>query len=324
MTVETEKLTGTLAAARVRPYKTREGGATVTVFVPYNCLNNCPFCINKAEYDDPTGFSAEKICESIQRMDAITPYCDFVFTGGEPFADLRVLQQMLDIIPPTHKVYINTTLPVSALQTEDDIIAFTARNKDKITCINVSRHMQHYVVESNDGLLNRLAVPFRINCVLYKNYPKKDMIPYLERFRAVPGASIQFRFDYTETTPDNLYEADHDKILLDLKEIAVYRGLDGCLMRCVFHFDYKGLELTYHKTLPYSTIVEKDPADGMTYDILYDILIKQTGEIHSDWDGTLLDVPAYEKVVYEPYDLRWLEKVDPKTGRVFKEGRTAV
>ena len=324
MTVETEKLTGTLAAARVRPYKTREGGATVTVFVPYNCLNNCPFCINKAEYDDPTGFSAEKICESIQRMDAITPYCDFFFTGGEPFADLRVLQQMLDIIPPTHKVYINTTLPVSALQTEDDIIAFTARNKDKITCINVSRHMQHYVVESNDGLLNRLAVPFRINCVLYKNYPKKDMIPYLERFRAVPGASIQFRFDYTETTPDNLYEADHDKILLDLKEIAVYRGLDGCRMRCGFHFDYKGLELTYHKTLPYSTIVEKDPADGMTYDILYDILIKQTGEIHSDWDGTLLDVPAYEKVVYEPYDLRWLEKVDPKTGLVFKEGRTAV
>lgn len=324
MTVETEKLTGTLAATRVRPYKTREGGATVTVFVPYNCLNNCPFCINKAEYDNPTGFSAEKICESIQRMDAITPYCDFVFTGGEPFADLRVLQQMLDIIPPTHKVYINTTLPVSALQTEDDIIAFTARNKDKITCINVSRHMQHYVVESNDGLLNRLAVPFRINCVLYKNYPKKDIIPYLERFRAVPGASIQFRFDYTETTPDNLYEADHDKILLDLKEIAVYRGLDGCRMRCGFHFDYKGLELTYHKTLPYSTIVEKDPADGMTYDILYDILIKQTGEIHSDWDGTLLDVPAYEKVVYEPYDLRWLEKVDPKTGLVFKEGRTAV
>ena len=23
------------------PYKTREGGATVTVFVPYDCQNNC-------------------------------------------------------------------------------------------------------------------------------------------------------------------------------------------------------------------------------------------------------------------------------------------
>ena len=32
------------------PYKTREGGATVTIFVPYDCKNNCPFCINKEEY----------------------------------------------------------------------------------------------------------------------------------------------------------------------------------------------------------------------------------------------------------------------------------
>ena len=70
------------------PYKTREGGATVTIFVPYDCKNHCPFCINKGEYADLTGFSAEKICQSIRRMDAITPRCDFVFTGGEPLADL--------------------------------------------------------------------------------------------------------------------------------------------------------------------------------------------------------------------------------------------
>ena len=43
---------------------------------------------------------------------------------------------------------------------------------------------------------------------------------------------------------------------------------------------------------------------GVTYDILYDILIKQNGDIHSDWDGTALDVDAYEKVVFEPYDLQ--------------------
>ena len=43
------------------PYKTREGGATVTIFVPYDCKNNCPFCINKGEYADTTGFSLENI-----------------------------------------------------------------------------------------------------------------------------------------------------------------------------------------------------------------------------------------------------------------------
>lgn len=292
------------------PYKTREGGATVTVFVPYDCGNRCPFCINKEEYTCLDGFSAEKIMKSIRRLDSITPYCDFVFTGGEPFANLPVFQQMLDCVPKTHKVYINTTLPVSKITSEDDIVEFTRRNQDKITCINVSRHMQHYVVESNDGLLSRLAVPFRINCVLYKDYPAEQLVPYLERFYKVPGASIQFRFDYTATTPENLYDRDHDKILADLKKISRYTGLDGCRMRCGFHFDYKGMELTYHKTLPYSTIIEKDPADGVTYAILYDVLIKQTGEIHSDWDGTVMDVPAYEKVVFEPYDLAVLERVE--------------
>mgnify|MGYP002460814232 FL=1 len=50
------------------PYKTREGGATVTVFVPYDCQNHCPFCINKQEYADCTGFSLEKIIASIRTI----------------------------------------------------------------------------------------------------------------------------------------------------------------------------------------------------------------------------------------------------------------
>ena len=287
------------------PYKTREGGATVTVFVPYDCKNHCPFCINKGEYADMTGFSLDNIVKSIRRMNAITPKCDFVFTGGEPLADLESLQVMLDEIPTTHRVFINTTLPVSQHQTEEDILAFAEHNRHKITCINVSRHMQRYVIESNDSLLARLPVPFRINCVLYQDYPKEQLVPFMERFLKLPGANIQFRFDYTATTPENLYEPD--RILHDLKELADYTGLDGCRMRCGFHFDYKGMELTYHKTLPYSTIEETDPADGVTYDILYDILIKQNGDIHSDWTGVLMDVPAYEKVVFEPYDLKWLE-----------------
>ena len=77
------------------PYKTREGGATVTIFVPYDCKNHCPFCINKEEYGDMTGFSLEKIVESIRRMDAITPRCDFVFTGGEPFADIDMIGYLI-------------------------------------------------------------------------------------------------------------------------------------------------------------------------------------------------------------------------------------
>ena len=288
------------------PYKTRAGGATVTIFVPYDCGNHCPFCINKKEYADMTGFSVEAICDSIRTMDGITPQCDFVFTGGEPFADLGALQTMLDVIPRTHKVYINTTLPLLHGVTEEDILAFAQKNRDKITCINVSRHLVKYVVESSDRLLAEMPVPVRVNCVLFRDYPREQLVPYIRRIQAL-GRPIQFRFDYTDTTPDNLYDRDHDPIYHDLCQVARYTGLDGCRMRCGFHFDFEGLELTYHKTLPYSTIVETGD-DGVTYDILYDILIKQTGVLHSDWDGTLLDVEAYRTVVFEPYDLHWIEK----------------
>lgn len=289
------------------PYKTRAGGATVTIFVPYDCGNHCPFCINKKEYADMTGFSAQAICDSIRTMDAITPECDFVFTGGEPFADLSALQTMLDAIPATHKVYINTTLPTLNGVTEADILAFAERNRDKITCINVSRHLVKYVQESPDSLIARLPVPVRINCVLFRDYPREQLVPYIRRIQVL-GRPIQFRFDYTDTTPENLYDREHDRIFHDLCAVARYTGLDGCRMRCGFHFDFEGLELTYHKTLPYSTIVETGE-DGVTYDILYDILIKQTGELHSDWTGVQLDVEAYRKAVFEPYDLRWIEKI---------------
>lgn len=283
------------------PYKTRKGGATVTVFVPYDCQNNCPFCINKREYADCTGFSLDAIIESIRTMDAITPYCDFVFTGGEPLANLESLQLMLDAIPTTHKVYINTTFPVQASTTLDEMLDFTARNRDKITCMNISRHLQKYVEESPDEVLDRIACPTRINCVLYKHYPAHKLPAFVERFLKY-GIPVQFRYDYTETTPENLYEEENDHILQDLRSMFTYKGLDGCRMRNGFHFEYKGLHMTYHKTLPYSTIVETDE-DGVTYDILYDIVIKQNGDIHSDWTGVPLDVEAYRHVVFEPYDL---------------------
>ena len=287
------------------PYKTRAGGATVTIFVPYDCRNNCPFCINKKEYADCSGFSAEAILKSIAVMDSITPECDFVFTGGEPFAQLDALQRMLDAIPATHKVYINTTFPVQPGYSAEEMLEFTRRNKDKITCINISRHLQHYVEESADEIVAQIATRKRINCVLYRKYPAEQLPAYAERWRKC-GIPVQFRYDYTDTTPENLYERENDQILQDLCKYFTYKGLDGCRMRNGFHFDANGLHVTYHKTLPYSTIVETDE-NGVTYDILYDILIKQNGDIHSDWTNVLLDVDKYRNVTFEPYDLRVME-----------------
>lgn len=284
------------------PYKTREGGASVTVFVPYNCNNHCPFCINKQEYADMRGFSLEKICDSIRLMDSITPHCDFIFTGGEPMANLEALQAMIDCIPTTHRLFINTTFPVMNDYTAEEMLAFAERNKHKISCFNISRHMKKYVEESPDEVLAKIPTTKRVNCVLYKSYPAGSLPAFVDRFRKY-GIPIQFRSDYTETTQENLYDESKDLILKDLKHYFDYKGLDGCRMRCGYHFERLGNHITYHKTLPYSTIIEKGD-DGVTYAILYDILIKQNGLIVSDWtnDHPPLDIAAYKDVYFEPND----------------------
>ncbi len=174
--------------------------------------------------------------------------------------------------------------------------------------------MHPYVEESPDELIVKIPTRTRINCVLYKDYKGKDKLYEFADRWGKHGIPIQFRYDYTETTPENLYDMDNDPIFQDLKNHFTYIGLDGCRMRNGFHFKYfikdtgRWQRMTYHKTLPYSTIVEKDPDDGITYDILYDILIKQNGDLHSDWTGIPLDVEKYRKVKYEPYDLKYIYK----------------
>lgn len=286
------------------PYMTRQGGATVTVFVPYDCGNHCPFCINKQEYENAEGFSAEKICRSIRTLDAITPECDFVFTGGEPLADLESLQKMLEIIPAGHQIFINTTLPVMKRHSAGEVVDFLNANSGKITCVNVSRHLKKYVVEGSDALFAQLKVPVRINCVLFDEYDENGLREFISRFHSI-GLPIQFRSDYTKTTPENLYDESGDPIFQMLSGIAPCSAASGCRIRCNYSFGAGGPEISYHKTLPYSTITVNRA--GTDYDVLYDIIVKQNGDIHSDWTGILLDVDKYRDVAYEPDDLHSFE-----------------
>lgn len=292
------------------PYKTREGGCTCTVFVPYNCNNHCPFCINKKEYADTSNFSLDKIIDSIKTIDSITPKCDFVFTGGEPFANLESLQKMLDVLATSHNIYINTTFPIQPNINDDEILSFVEHNKTKISCINISRHTNPYIEESPDELVAKIPTNKRINCVLYKNYGDNQKIYDFVKRWGKYQIPIQFRYDYTDTTLENLYEVENDTILQNLMQLFTFTYLDGCRMRNSFHFKYYiedfdvWEEMAYHKTLPYSTITEKDENDNITYDILYDILIKQNGDFHSDWTNVPLDIEKYKNVKFEPYDLK--------------------
>lgn len=302
-------------------YITRTGGATVTVFVPYDCTNHCPFCINKAEYSDTSKFNIDEVIRSIKIMSVMTPECDFVFTGGEPLANLESLDKMLEAVHQrgtNHKVFINTTLPVNEKTNEETLarcLNFWYGSK-MITGINVSRHLRKYVQECDDKIFTLLNFEPRVNCVLYNlDLLDKDLdtklINFVNRFKDKTGY-IQFRKDYVVTTPSNLYDEKHDEILNKLKEVFKYVGSFGRYrMRVGYEFTAGGYKVTYHKTLPYSKIYLTNNSS-----VLYDIIIKQDGSIKEDWDTCLevtttnrkcdnlandLDLSAYRKVKYEEY-----------------------
>ena len=141
-------------------------GPTVTMFVPYDCNNACPFCVNKKEYRDTSNFDLERCYKSLDLMHRIFPHNDIVLTGGEPLAQLDALQDILDHIEEGHHIYINTTLPVGEDQTIEDVAAVLNKYANRISCINVSRHLKHYVKECPDEIFDLLNFRTRINCVI--------------------------------------------------------------------------------------------------------------------------------------------------------------
>lgn len=313
-------------------YVTRNGGATVTVFVPWDCNNNCPFCINKAEYTNKDNFNIEEVKRSIKLMSVLTPECDFVFTGGEPLAEPAILNDLLEEVHQkntSHKVFINTSLPAD---TSNEIIPLYSflnswKKRGLITGVNVSRHLRKYVQECSDEIFEKLAFEVRINCVItdIEFYKGREIViekvkAFVERFKNITKY-IQFRADYVTTTSKNLYveyleddpKVSNDNIFSVLATAFTFKGVMGAYrMRVGYDFDADGYLIRYHRTLPYSKIYLADDSYA-----LYDIIIKQNGDIKEDWDTCVdktvmgnrecdnialeIDLTAYRKVKYEDY-----------------------
>ena len=251
-------------------------GPTVTMFVPYDCNNACPFCVNKKEYKDTSGFDLERCYRSLDLLDRIFPHNDIVLTGGEPLANLDALQDILNHIKPGHHIYINTTLPVAEDQTIEEVAATLNKYKDKISCINVSRHLKHYVKECPDEIFDLLQFRHRINCVVFEDAglpdTKDKLIATLDRFK---GHEVQLRANYSYLTLDNVFETEGDTLFKIISEICDYKyALEKERFRTGYVFERDGSTITYHKTLPFAKV------DG----IVGDIIVRQTGRIYDDWN----------------------------------------
>ncbi|NLY87657.1 MAG: radical SAM protein [Clostridiales bacterium] len=268
-------------------------GPTVTMFVPYDCNNACPFCINKQEYRDTSNFDLKRCFQALDLMHRIFPHNDIVLTGGEPLANLDSLQDILNHIEEGHHIYINTTLPIDENSNISEVANILNRYSDRISCINVSRHLKHYVKECPDEIFDLLKFRTRINCVVFEDAKDPEtaakLIKFLDRFK---GHEIQLRANYSYLNLENVFNTDNDNLFKLISEICEYKyPLEPEKFRTGYVFEQEGSKITYHKTLPFAKI------DG----VVGDIIIRQTGLIYDDWNeyGQELNINDLVRIRYQ-------------------------
>lgn len=252
----------------------------VTIFVPWDCQNNCKFCTSKKEYSMCT-LDMEKTKESIRKLNSLG-YDKFVFTGGEPFADLNRLKELMELIDEDKTVYINTTLPtLNGIDNVDYI-----NDEKRIKGISVSRHSENTVQLKNifsDAILHLIHKPIRINSLIDENLDYKDMI---DRYSKFEGVTLNLRVDYRYTTKFSLRQIEGigEELFFDTDYTLVYSG--GCNVCHNFEFVRlsDGFRVQYHKGLEQSSFKVEDT-------IFYnDIIVKPNGSIYYDWDNKIVHI----------------------------------
>ena len=259
-----------------------------TIFVPYDCANNCPFCTSKKDYADTSKFSLSKIKLAINLIGQIKGVKDFVITGGEPFADLRQLHTLLETCKVYNKnVFINTTLPAKDQKEADEIFNFIKAHSMIISGINVSRHIALKSQYENDELVAKVntIVPVKINSVLYSLKKEFDIVTltdFIKKYTNLGLKNICFRADYTKITNMNELKGLDDPFVQKLSSMdnLSYVSSGGCLVCNDDTFavkDTKGAMVHYHRGTEHSAVELGDTL------IVNDIVIKQDGSSHLDW-----------------------------------------
>lgn len=263
--------------------KAGRNNLAVTLFVPWDCGNNCPFCTTKQEYKDNANFSLNKQINTLYQIWGIDDVKDIVITGGEPLANLDGLTNLLTAITSmsmlkSKNVYINTSEHFLGSKTAiDGYLKIFMQFKGIIKGVNVSEHISFNLAKGNSQLLEVLHqcnIPVKLNCVLTgnENYSKLFEFVYLWQKQV---NTISFRRDYrTVKTDDDL--RGEDSTLLTLQDIFGDYTSGGCE---VCNDDvFKGGKVHYHRGKE-KTLIEKK-----SHLIVNDIIIKQDGSLYLDWD----------------------------------------
>lgn len=267
---------------------------SVTVYVPWNCNNNCKFCSSKEDYEKIKS-DFPKLKESLQLIrESILPIV--VFTGGEPSADVEKLRELVSIVD-NKIVYINTTLPYKNCGTFIKFVNDTPCVKG----ISISRHKYNYGDDckilhniADDDIITLIQKPVRINVVEdgedpFSPFKIERYVARWEKIAKLKGGPksliLNLRSNYCLQDRHYLHEMTDCKVINDLASKYYYSAHNFCNVcdTCTFEKldENKNTELVilYHRGVMHTAIKFANIVE------VNDLIILQNGDICYDWDG---------------------------------------
>ena len=258
-------------------YKIGRNNLAATIYVPYDCDNNCPFCTSKIEYRQHFP-NVGRIVQALKSLVDNPLIQDIVFTGGEPLANMTILKMLVDITRNKGKnVFINTTFPKDS---HDSL--FYLLEEGNVSGINISRHESSYEQDSKlfyniapDWLISKISVPVKINAVVTNVDSFITKLPAIINRWNKPNIRLCIRHDFKTTTFTNLHTLTDDPILNYLIQNYSFESHTFCDVCDTVNFE-EGI--SYHRGMEHSSIKMGDTV------IVNDIIVFPDGFIAYDWD----------------------------------------
>lgn len=249
---------------------------SATIYVPYNCSNNCLFCSSKKEYKNISEWEVMKALDKISQLDIK----EIVITGGEPMNNILFLRYVSRILN-NKDIYINTTF---IRDNHEEFVKFV-NETDCIKGINISRHSYNY---SNDKILTKniledryikdIIKPVRINVVLTQDLTKTVFNKYITRWKD-SNIQLNFRANYNDMTQDRLSSFIDNNLDILYNKDSEFINMTKCNVCSTLSFKYDSIYYSYHRGLPLTAIT----GDNNTLEI-NDIIVFPDGSIAYDWD----------------------------------------
>ena len=266
---------------------------SVTVFVPWDCGNNCFFCTSKQKY---AAYKADlknvkwQLNRFLKEYDF--PVKDVVFSGGEPMANVDALAELIELVPENKRIFVNTTFTKTG---KNDFLNLI--KKGRIDGVNISRHHELYKKDcewfcdiADDSEIDEIPCHVRINCVL----KDQNIAELVERWKG-KNVVLNLRCDYRSMTKEKLHDPYDVEVMELLKMGYRFESHTQCSVcdTTVFaHKDDTMPTVMYHKGMRASSVLSDDLLE------INDFIIDQSGRLMYDWDHT--DMELLEKILL-PY-----------------------